>query len=56
LRDPLGRPAGLPDWPGLNNQGFPPLVAKRDTAVESAVIKDQVESWNIIDFATDGLS
>jgi ABC-type uncharacterized transport system substrate-binding protein len=22
LREPLGRPAGLPDWPGLNNQGF----------------------------------
>src|ERR1700730_2289987 len=22
LREPLGRPAGLPEWPGLNNQGF----------------------------------
>jgi len=22
LREPLGRPVGLPDWPGLNNQGF----------------------------------
>jgi putative tryptophan/tyrosine transport system substrate-binding protein len=22
LRDPRGRPAGLPDWPGLNNQAF----------------------------------